>query len=135
MINSRRALIPQSHSEFPRHAFPIGSNLLRTITSFKLPQSEVLTVQYRKVLEMYKVVVTALPVRCLSEEELRMAPAVISGDAMLIERRFPKHEFPTLVGGAIVESPNRENLHYISLLIWDPTLNDWKPALEDPRSG
>lgn len=82
---------------------------------------------------MYQVVISTRPVRCLTADELKKAPVVLIGDAKLVAKRFPTCDFPTLVGGVIVESPNKEHLHYISLLEWDDDMKLWRPALEDPR--
>lgn len=84
--------------------------------------------------DRYQVVISKLPVTCLTEEEFRMAPGVLLGDAWQIAERFPRNKYPTLVSGVLVESPRGESSHYLSLLKWDPTNECWKPAEKDPRS-
>lgn len=82
---------------------------------------------------MYKVIVSGLPVRCMSSEEIRRAAVVLHGDASKLTTQFPKEDFPSLVGGMPVESPSKEQVHYLSLLEWDPVMKHWKPAQADPR--
>lgn len=82
---------------------------------------------------MYKVIVSGLPARCMSSEEIRRAPVVLIGDVCKLTTRFPKADFPSLVGGMPVESPSREQVHYLSLLERDPVTEHWKPAQADPR--
>ena len=82
---------------------------------------------------MYKVIVSGLPARCLSSEEIRRSPVVLHGDASKLTTRFPKPDYPSLVGGMPVESPSKEQVHYLSLLEWDPVTEHWKAAKADPR--
>jgi hypothetical protein len=71
----------------------------------------------------------------MSSEEVRRAPVVLYGDARHLKTRFPKETFPSLIGGVAVESPSKEQVHYLSLLKWDSVTEHWRPAEDDPRGA
>jgi hypothetical protein len=82
---------------------------------------------------MYRVVVAALPASCLSAEQLKVAPPVFYGDAGRLKVSYPQDEYPNLKAGMLVENPNKERVHYLSLLQWSDSQQRWIPATHDPR--